>query len=87
MIQQILAKNGYFDWYIAQPDTQNPDSSNPKCILVNFAEKKRAELVIPHEWFQRYHRIAKLIRLAVQHSTPAASRAAAAILHRQSPYN
>src|SRR5262245_38500015 len=55
MIQQILEKNGYSDWYIAQPDTQNPDSPNPRCILINFAEKKRAELVIPSEWFQRYH--------------------------------
>jgi hypothetical protein len=64
MIQQILEKHGYFDWYIAQPDTQNPDSRNPRCILINFAEKKRAELVIPYEWFQRYHRIAKLIALS-----------------------
>jgi hypothetical protein len=53
MIQQILEKHGYFDWYVAQPDTQNPDSPNPRCILINFAEKKRAELVIPYEWFQR----------------------------------
>jgi hypothetical protein len=49
MIQQILEKHGYFDWYIAQPNTQNPDSPNPRCILINFAEKKRAELVIPYE--------------------------------------
>jgi hypothetical protein len=70
MIQQILEKHGYFDWYIAQPDTQNPDSRNPGCILINFVEKKRAELVIPYEWFQRYHRIAKLIALAVQHPSP-----------------
>jgi hypothetical protein len=72
MIQQILEKNGYSDWYIAQPDTQNPDSPNPRCILINinFAEKKRAELVIPSEWLQRYHRIAKLIALAVQHPSP-----------------
>jgi hypothetical protein len=65
-----LQTQGYFDWYIAQPDTQT-DSRNPRCILINFAEKKRAELVIPHEWFQRYHRIAKLIGLAVQHPSPA----------------
>ena len=71
MIQQILEKHGYFDWCIAQPDTQNPDSRNPRCILINFAEKKRAELVIPYEWFQRYHRIAKLVALAVQHPSPA----------------
>jgi hypothetical protein len=70
MIQQILEEHGYFDWCIAQPDTQNPDSRNPRCILINFAEKKRAELVIPYEWFQRYHRIAKLITLAVQHPSP-----------------
>lgn len=81
VIQEILEKNGYFDWYVAQPDKQNPDSSNAKCVLVNFVEQRRAELVIPNEWFQRYHRIAKLIRLAVQHSTPVTSRAAA-ILHR-----
>jgi hypothetical protein len=77
MIQQILEKHGYFDWYIAQPDTQNPDSRDPRCILVNFAEKKRAELVIPYEWFQHYKRIAKLITLAVQHPSPATHRAAA----------
>jgi hypothetical protein len=71
MIQQILETHGYFDWYIAQPDTQNPDSPNPRCILINFAEKKKAELVIPYEWFQRYHRIAKLIALAIQHPSPA----------------
>ena len=71
MIQEILEKHGYFDWYVAQPDTQNPDSPNPRCVLVNFAEKKRAELVIPYEWFQRYYRIEKLIRLAVQHPSPA----------------
>ena len=73
MIQQILERNGYFDWYIAQPDTQHPDSRNPRCILINFAEKKKAELVIPYEWFQRYHRIAKLIALAVQHPSPRSS--------------
>lgn len=71
MIQQILQKEGYFDWYIAQPDTQNPDSRNPRCILINFVEKKKAELVIPHEWFQRYRRIAKLIALAIEHPSPA----------------
>ena len=51
MIQQILEKNGYSNWYVAQPDTQNRDSPNPRCILINinFAEKKRAELVIPSE--------------------------------------
>ncbi len=76
MIQAILEKNGYFDWYIAQPDKQNPDSSNAKCVLFNFVEKRRADLVIPHEWFQRYHRIAKLIILAIEHSTPVRSRAA-----------
>jgi hypothetical protein len=80
MIQQILEKNGYFDWYIAQPDTQNPDSRDPRCILINFAEKKRAELVIPYEWFQRYHRIAKLITLAVQYPSP--THRAAAIQRR-----
>jgi hypothetical protein len=77
MIAEILEKQGYFDWYIAQPDTQNPDNPNPRCILVNFAEKKRAELVIPHEWFQHYERIARLITLAVQHPSPATWRAAA----------
>ena len=82
MIQQILEKRGYSGWCIAQPDTQNPDSRNPRCILINFAEKKRAELVIPYEWFQRYHRIAKLITLAVQHSSQATFRAAA-ILDRR----
>ena len=71
MIQQILEKHGYFDWCIAQPDTQNPDNRNPRCILINFAEKKRAELVVPYEWFQRYQRIAELIALAVQHPSPA----------------
>jgi hypothetical protein len=70
MIQQILEKHGHFDWYIAQPDTQNPNSRNPRCILINFVEKKRAELVIPYEWFQRYHRIAKLIDLAVEYPSP-----------------
>jgi len=77
MIQEILEKQGYFDWYIAQPDTQNPDNPNPRCILVNFAEKKRAELVIPYEWFQLYDRISKLITLAVQHPSPATHRTAA----------
>ena len=57
----------------SQPDKQNPDDSDAKCVLLNFVEQKRAELVIPNEWFQRYHRIVKLIRLAVQHSTPVAT--------------
>jgi hypothetical protein len=73
MIQEILEKNGYLDWYIAQPDKQNPDSSNARCVLFNFVEKKRADIVIPDEWFQRYHRIDKLIRLAIQYSTPVAT--------------
>jgi hypothetical protein len=71
IIQQILEKHGYVDWDIAEPDTQNPDSRNPRCILINFVEKKRTELVIPYEWFQRYHLITKLIILAVQHPSPA----------------
>ena len=70
MIQHILEKHGHSDWYIAQPDAQNPDSRNPRCILINFVEQKRAELVVPHEWFQRYDRIAKLVALAVQHPSP-----------------
>jgi hypothetical protein len=77
MIQQILERHGYLDWDIAQPDTQNPDSPNPRCILINFAESKRAELVIPCEWFRRYDRITKLIILAVQHPSPATFRVAA----------
>ena len=83
MIQEILEKNGYFDWYIAQPDKQNPDDSDAKCVLFNFVEQKRAELVIPNEWFQRYHRIVKLIRLAVQHSTPVATYRALPFLPSQ----
>ena len=70
MIRGILDKNGYDDWYVVQPDKHNPDASNARCVLFNFVEQKRAELIIPHEWFQRYHRVVKLIRLAVQHSTP-----------------
>jgi hypothetical protein len=73
MIQEILKKNGYLDWYIAQPDKRNPDNSNAKCVLFNFVERKRADLIIPDEWFQRYHRIDKLIRLAIRYSTPVAT--------------
>ncbi len=70
MIQEILKKNGYLDWYIAQPDKRNPDTSNARCVLFNFVEKKRADLIIPGEWFQRYNRIDRLIRLAIRYSTP-----------------
>ncbi|HXV79970.1 MAG TPA: hypothetical protein VEG60_08825 [Candidatus Binatia bacterium] len=73
MIQQILEKNGYLDWYIAQPDKRNPDSSNAKCVLFNFVEKRRADLIIPNEWLQQYERIEKLIRLAIEYSTPVAN--------------
>ena len=69
MLQEVLETNGYLDWYVVEPTKQDPDSSNARCVLVNFVESKRAELVIPNEWFQRYHRIAKLIRLAVAHAT------------------
>src|SRR5262249_40349885 len=65
-----IGENGYSDWYIAQPDTQNPDSPNPRCIPINFAEKKGPELVIPSEWLQRYHRIAKLIAFGGSASFP-----------------
>jgi len=70
MIEEILQDGGYVDWYVVQPDKQNPDSPSAKCVLFNFVESKRAELVIPNEWFQRYHRIAKLIKLAVLCATP-----------------
>jgi hypothetical protein len=72
IIQEILEENGCLDWYVAQPDKQNPASTNAKCILLNFVEKKRAELIIPNKWFQdpcRYGEIAELIWLAVQNST------------------
>ncbi len=64
IIQEILEENGCLDWYVAQPDKQNPASANAKCILLNFVEKKRAELIIPNEWFQdpcRYGEITELI--------------------------
>jgi len=73
MIEEILQDGGYVDWYVVQPDKQNPDNPSAKCILFNFVESKRAELVIPNEWFQRYHRIAKLIKLAVLHATSVTS--------------
>jgi len=72
-IQEILKETGCLHWYVAQPDKQNPASANAKCILLNFVEKKRAELIIPTEWFQdprRYGQIIELIWLAVQNSTP-----------------
>ena len=70
MIRGILDKNGYNDWYIVQPDKHNPNAPSAKCVLFNFVEQRRAELIIPNEWYQRYHRVVKLIRLAVQYSTP-----------------
>jgi len=70
MIEEILQDGGYVDWYVVQPDKQNPDNPSAKCILFNFVESKRAELVIPNEWFQRYHRIAQLIKLAILCATP-----------------
>ena len=73
MIQEILENNGYLHWYIVQPDKRDPDSSNAKCVLYNFVEKKRADLIIPTEWLQRYHQIEKLINLAIQYSTPVAT--------------
>ncbi len=69
IIQEILEENGSLDWYVAQPDKQNPASGSAKCILLNFVEKKRAELIIPNDWFQdpcRYGGISELIWLAVQ---------------------
>jgi hypothetical protein len=74
MIEEILQDGGYVDWYVVQPDKQNPDSPSAKCVLFNFVESKRAELVIPNEWFPRYHRIAKLINLAVLYATPVAAQ-------------
>ena len=76
-IQDILEETGCLHWYVAQPDKHNPASANPKCILLNFVEKKRAELVIPNEWFQdprRYGEIIELIWLAVQNATPVTSQ-------------
>ena len=70
MIEEILQDGGYIDWYVIQPDKQNPDNPDAKCVLFNFVESKRAELVIPNEWFNRYHRISKLIKLAVCSATP-----------------
>jgi hypothetical protein len=73
IIQEILDENGCLNWCVAQPDKQNPASATAKCILLNFVEKKRAELIIPNEWFQdpcRYGEIRELIWLAVQNSTP-----------------
>jgi hypothetical protein len=40
MIQQILEKDGYFDWYIAQPDTQNPDSLIPSASSLTLLKKR-----------------------------------------------
>ena len=77
IIQEILEENGSLDWYVAQPNKQNPASGNAKCILLNFVEKKRAELIIPNDWFQdpcRYGGISELIWLAVQNSTPVESQ-------------
>ena len=70
VIQEILENNGYLHWYIAQPDKRDPDTSNSKCVLYNFVEKKRADLVIPNEWFQRYRLIEKLIKLSIENSAP-----------------
>jgi hypothetical protein len=77
IIHEILEENGSLDWYVAQPDKQNPASGNAKCILLNFVEKERAELIIPNDWFQdpcRYGGISELIWLAVQNSTPVESQ-------------
>ena len=77
IIQEILEENGSLDWYVAQPDKQNPASANANFILLNFVEKKRAELIIPNDWFQdpcRYGGISELIWLAVQNSTPVESQ-------------
>ena len=77
IIQEILEENECLDWYVAQPNKQNPASATAKCILLNFVEKKRAELIIPNEWFQdpcRYGEITEFICLAVQNSTPVESQ-------------
>jgi hypothetical protein len=39
MIQEILEKNGYFDWYIAQPDKQNPDDSDASAFFLTLLNK------------------------------------------------
>ena len=77
IIQELLEENGPLDWYVAQPDKQNPASGDAKCILLNFVEKKRAELIVPNDWFQdpcRYGGISELIGLAVQNPTRQSSR-------------
>lgn len=77
MIQEILEEYGYCDWYIAEPSKLNPATSDSKCILFNFKERRKAEFMIPNEWFQdphRYSGIRELIRLAIEYSSPAASQ-------------
>jgi hypothetical protein len=69
-IQDILEKNGYSDWYIAEPSKRNSEICDGKWVLLNFVESKRADFIILDEWFHCCQELEKLIRLAIQHSVP-----------------
>lgn len=71
-LQKILAECGYFHWYALEPGTLDPTSCETKCTLFNIKQRKKAELVVPNEWFRdprRYDAIAQLITLAIEYSS------------------
>jgi len=73
IIQEILDENHYSSWWISRPSKLDPSPSSERCILINFRDKRKSELVIPEGWFRdprRHNAIAGLIALAIQHSKP-----------------
>jgi hypothetical protein len=52
LIQQILTERGYTDWCVVELRKIDSGNSAVECILFNFREGRKAELVIPHHWFQ-----------------------------------
>ena len=52
-----------------EPSLDGEEPTAFKAVVLSFVEKKRAELIIPNDWFQdpcRYGGISELIWLAVQ---------------------
>jgi hypothetical protein len=69
LIQQILTERGYTDWCVVELRKIDSGNSAVECILFNFREGRKAELVIPHHWFQdACPLIGESIVLAIQDS-------------------
>jgi hypothetical protein len=69
-LREILRECGTSGWYVFTASRLDPTAS--KFILFNVSERKKAETVIPDEWFDdhRYGAIKELISSVISESTP-----------------